>query len=460
MIPLRENELQYLNQIYAGQGQSLLILYGQKGIGKTRLILDFAKGKEVFYFHAGEGSDRQHRYLMAAQLTSEGFSMESDYPSWEEILGGYFSAGQEGGMEKKVLIIDEFDSLIRSDSDFMEMLSTIPARVCMQYMIVLCSSEVGFVENQLVSKIGKAAFSISGFLKVRPLSFDALSGVFSNYSKVEKVITYSILGGVPGLWKYFDPALSLKQNLTTHLLDPGCSLYDEGSRIVMDHVREGGVYYSILSALGEGRDKLGDIYDHTEFSRAKISVYLKNLMEIEAVEKVFSIDVRGRDTQRKGIYRISNPFLRFWFRFLYPHMSQLALKSPDAFYEQYIKGELERFAAPAFSQLVFEYMQSLALADELDIDVEEEGVFDGKDGYIDYLAFDEHRMGAVAAFACFEMPYMPYEVYERALLTLAGAKVKPDRIYLFARDGFDEKISLEAKMKDELELICMEDWME
>ena len=265
------------------------------------------------------------------------------------------------------------------------------------------------------------------------------------------------MGGIPGLWKYFDPAIPLKQNICRNILCSDAFLFDEGSRYVRDAVRECGVYYSILSALAGGHDKLGDIYQHTGFSRAKISVYLKNLMELEIVEKVFSIDTRGRDMQRKGIYRISNHYVDFWFRFLYPHYSMTQTMSPEAFFEKYIMLQLQDFCAPYFSQICRDYMDNLAAARGFGFEVEQSGVFDGKDGYIDYLAVDEEEEHCVAAFCCYDKPYMTYEFYENAMKTLAGAKAEPDILFLFAREGFDEKVSLEAKVRGDVRLLPMRD---
>lgn len=75
-----------------------------------------------------------------------------------------------------------------------------------------------------------------------------------------------------------------------------------------EELRETAVYDTILATLADGRHgKLNDMYAHTGFSRAKISVYLKNLMELELVEKVLP-----------GTYEICNAFVRFYFCFLFP----------------------------------------------------------------------------------------------------------------------------------------------
>ena len=51
-------------------------------------------------------------------------------------------------------------------------------------------------------------------------------------------------------------------------------------------------------------------------------IYLKNLMELELVEKVLP-----------GTYEISNSFIRFYFRFLFPHQTAWRRDNGRAFYE-------------------------------------------------------------------------------------------------------------------------------
>ena len=50
-----------------------------------------------------------------------------------------------------------------------------------------------------------------------------------------------------------------------------------------------------------GKNKLNDIHEYTGYGRDKISVYLKNLIAREIVEKIFSYDVFGNENTRKGL---------------------------------------------------------------------------------------------------------------------------------------------------------------
>lgn len=83
---------------------------------------------------------------------------------------------------------------------------------------------------------------------------------------------------------------------------------------------------SILVNMAAGKNRLNDLYACTGFSRAKISVYLKNLMEIDLVEKV-----------ETGTCRITKPHVRFYFLFIFPHLTILEKEGPKSFYEEVIE---------------------------------------------------------------------------------------------------------------------------
>ena len=46
----RTSELNYLNAFYDSEGSQLLVVYGQKNIGKTSLLKEFVKGKPYHYY--------------------------------------------------------------------------------------------------------------------------------------------------------------------------------------------------------------------------------------------------------------------------------------------------------------------------------------------------------------------------------------------------------------------------
>jgi len=329
----RTSELNYLNTFYDSEGSQLLVVYGQRNIGKTSLLKEFVKGKPYHYYCARSASEREQTYEWGRELRNLTGNLP-EYPSYAEIFEGI----SENGSGKMVMIVDEFQHAVKSGNAFMkDLVSFVRERgKHREILVVLLSSSTGWVENSMVTRIGEAAYALSGFLKIKELPFEEMRRFFSKFSAEECVEAYAILGGFPGLWTQFDDALSIKENICRFILNPHTYLQEEGLRTVAEELRETAVYHTILASIASGRHKLNDLYRHTGFSRAKISVYLKNLMELELVEKVFSYDTEGKANTQKGIYRIRNHFVHFYFRFLYPNRSALALKSVDEFYEEHI----------------------------------------------------------------------------------------------------------------------------
>ena len=91
--------------------------------------------------------------------------------------------------------------------------SIIPAVVeYRQVLVLLVSNDVNWVENSMVASLGNLAANIAGFRKIKPLPFSALRSFYPKMSYKDAVLTYSVLGGQTGLWRYFDDSLSFKEN--------------------------------------------------------------------------------------------------------------------------------------------------------------------------------------------------------------------------------------------------------
>ena len=52
MLSGRIAELQYLDQYYEKAGSQILVVYGQKHIGKTTLLKEFAENRQSHYYLA------------------------------------------------------------------------------------------------------------------------------------------------------------------------------------------------------------------------------------------------------------------------------------------------------------------------------------------------------------------------------------------------------------------------
>lgn len=453
MLLGRSAELKQLNHYYDREGSQIVVVYGQKNIGKTALVKEFSQGKPMSYYMARSCSEREQVYQWGCELGDEGIKALK-YPTYEEI----FTAITEGQTGKKIIVIDEFQNMLKAGSTFMKELVSFVHKQWNrgQVLVILCSSSVGWVENSMIKKIGEAAYELSGLLKIKELKFKDCMDFFPGFSKMQCIEAYAILGGLPGLWVHFNDKLSIKENIVRNILAKEGALFYEAERLLTEELRETAVYNTILASIASGNYKLNDLYLHTGFSRAKISVYLKNLMELELVEKVFSYDTEGHANVQKGIYRICNRFVHFYYKFMYPHMSSLQFEGTNAFYLSFIDGGLKSHVAEYFKNVCMEHMEELNEMGLLPFMFDRAGEWVGKVGNIDIIVQDEDA-NTLLALCNYDKPMMTYDDYEKLLYCAKKARLDAEYVFLYSVGRFDEKLNLEAKVKKNLTLVSMQE---
>lgn len=453
MLIGRTAELKHLNNYYDQNGSQIMVVYGQRGGGKTQLLNTFVEDKPHYYYMARSASEREQQYQWGRELGKMDIKLPK-YPSFKQI----FESVTENHSGKGVIIIDEFQNIVKSSDNFMKDLISFVHSFWQSknVMVILSSSSIGWIENSMINKIGEAAYELSSFLKVKELSFEQICEYFPGFSMEQCIETYAVLGGMPYLWEFFNDKTSVKENIVRNILDSHSSLRFEGQKIVEEELRETNVYNTILASIAAGNHKLNDLFIHTDFSRAKISVYLKNLMELELVEKVFSYDTDGKENTQKGIYRISNHFVDFYFSYIYPNMTDYQVLSSVDFYKKHIGPTFRTYVAEYFKTVCRQHIEKLNKWGQLPIKIEKIGEWVGKLGNIDVIGQDAEGH-TIVSICNWDKPMMRYDDYEWLLYCCNEAKIEVDYIYLFSVRRFDEKLNLEAKVKTNLKLFSLED---
>ena len=450
MIQERSVEYEYLRGFYNREENQIVILYGDRNSGISEFVKDFLKGMDYFYYLARPCSNEE-------QLVQWKNELKDELPKGTEFKSGYvgiISAMLNQKCEKRVIVVDEFQNIVRSSADFIETLIGITGDKWnnQPVLFLLVTKSSYWVENLMVEKLGKSAYEISGLIKLNELKFLNIVRHFKNYELRDCVEAYSILGGYKELWEKFDDSLRIAENVCRSILTEGSPLYEYGMRILPEELREPAVYYTILSALSAGREKLNDIYKYTGFSRAKISVYLKNLITLGIVRKVDSYGTACRENAQKGIYRISHPFTAFWFRFVFNHLSMLRLMSPEKFYQKYIAPGFNEYTARYFTEVCSEYLELMNRMGKLSFRFTRKGSWIGKVGNIDIIAQDEEGH-TLCGFCSYEKNRMSYEDYEWFMFCVSQARLKVNDYFLFSSGDFDERIIQAAEEKGNVYLI-------
>ncbi len=449
----RNNELKQLTETYESEGNKAIVLYGRYGMGKTTLALEFTKNLPYVYYSARELSEQEQLLCFTGEAGTSCDTKDVAYSYYR-----CFKQAIERNAEKKtVFVIDEFQYMISAGEGFKNALVSLmkDGDTEGKIMFLLLSSSVNWVENSMVDDMGNAARILAGILKLRELAFVELLDRFPKMPIENTIYAEGILGGVPGLLDYWSEKLDVRENIMRLFLMKRGLLRNEAERFLKTELRELPAYNAILATLAAGNWKLNDIYARTGFSRAKISVYLKNLICLDIVEKVFSMETGSHDDVKKGMYCIKDNYLCFWYRYVFPNLSMLDRGMEKEVYDNIVAFDIDNYMRERYAGVCFEYMKLMSDLGKLGRKYDKWGRWYGKAGDIDVIGRDDegHTIVAFCSFKSTPMNSGELRKY-RELMRIAG--ISSDETYIFAKSGFGQDIKVAAAY-DRIKLINMDE---
>ncbi len=444
-------EQKKLQGIYEQEGNQIVVLYGRTDSGKEQVVSDFISDKKFFYYRARETSARHQCEMMGKEISRK-FDVRLQKYTYDE----YFNRIKSGDPTKFVLVIDEFQLLVKKDPAFLESIKKLKAKRLYPgpVMIVLCSSSIAWTEQDFQGGELSAGIKINAYIKMEELHFVEVVHAFPNFQVRDCVQIYGIIGGVVDYINRWNPRRSLKENVCKLILTNGGYLFHGAEALISSELREPAVYNAILAAIAAGYNKLNDLYLVTGFSRAKISVYMKNLSYFDIIEKVVSFETGGWENAKKGMYQIKDTFVNFWYRFVFPHLSDLYLLNSEKFYERYIEPDLDSYLSRYFRNVCMEYLLLLNQMNKLPFVLTKMGTWIGKTGNIDIIAHNTARENLVG-MCNWDKPAFTLDMCKELFASMEKAKITSKHCYLFSAKAFAPELIKAAEEDDRLELIDM-----
>jgi AAA+ ATPase superfamily predicted ATPase len=315
----REREIAILQSEWESAQARMLILYGRRRVGKTRLVthwINDVTSRSLYWVAEPTSSIDQLRSFSQALFGFESNSPvpeDFSYGSWAQ---AFEQAARVAKYERFALVLDEFTYLIALKQGIAGILQNAWDHQLKNsnIFLIISGSHVGMMERGVLSYQVPLYGRATSKLHLQPLPFKTTKGMFPNYKADERVTLYAIFGGIPAYWERFDPNLSLDRNIKQHLLGDANLNEDEPRLLLQDFVSDLHNYASILRAIAYGCRTPKEIASAAGLNERHISMYLSNLLQTGFVER--RVPVTEASTSRQGRHHITDPFLRFHYRFL------------------------------------------------------------------------------------------------------------------------------------------------
>lgn len=319
----REQEMQTLQSEYNRKGSSLVVLYGRRRVGKTTLISEFIKDKTALFFLASEESEIQNRNLFkekVADFVDNDILRNSDIKSWDTLFKAIV---EKEFTTKPVIVIDEFQYLGKTNEAFPSIFQRIWEELLKDksIMVILCGSLISMMESQTLAYSSPLYGRRTAQIRLKQIPFKYYGEFFPAKSYKELIETYAITGGVPKYIELFSDENDIVESIQKCILNRSGYLYNEPYFLLQQEVTEIGTYFSIIKAIAAGNSKLSAIAAVLETKATGLTKYLKTLIDLDIVEREVPVTEPNPEKSKKGLYKIKDNYLRFWFAFVYPNIS-------------------------------------------------------------------------------------------------------------------------------------------
>lgn len=352
----RNHELGRLEQWWDSDERMPVNLYGRRRVGKSWLFRRFAHGKPAVLLVAERLAEGAQLSRFAEQLAPH-LGVTPDLPD----VAALFRSLLRLARDRKVLaVIDEFPWLLGTTSKQIEhTLSSIQAvleeeRDDSRLKLVVCGSAVAQMEALQSERNPLHGRLIP--LELRPLPFARASLLLDAHHAQDRFVRFAIAGGMP---RYL-AALSggtLRDRVCDQLLRPDAPLWNEGRTIVQQELREPAMHFAVLEQLATGEKQVGELANALRVGSSPVSKYLAQLSELRLVRK--DLPLGAAPNERGSHWVLDDPFLRFWFRFVFPYQADLeaGLAAADLF-DAEIGPALTSQVAPVFEELCREHVRA------------------------------------------------------------------------------------------------------
>ncbi|QOS12696.1 DUF234 domain protein [Haloferax gibbonsii] len=450
----RTEELTRLHSLYESERAELAIVFGRRRLGKTALVKQsLAEYDDAIVYQAKQKTRalQLEQFIDVAADTYPGLSRIRE--DWESVLG--YLADQDA-----IVVLDEFPYLVEQDESLPSVLQALFDHELddAESTFVLVGSSISMMEEAALLGNSPLYGRSSLKLDIRQLPFDAAMEFFDEtYSPTERVLTWSVFGGVPYYLEEVAPDAPLGANIHRTILSRHGTLHNEPDYVLRMELTEPTRYFSILEAIAGGNTSRNEIAGTTGIAYNQLSKYLNRLSRLRLIDQHVPI-TEQKTRSKRSRYRIRDPFFRFWFHFVYGSDGQYDALGEDAF-ETLIEPALPDFASSSFEALCCRALRELYS----DQTITKTGQWWYGEHEIDVVGFATD--GTLIVGECkFQQSPLGYDAFSSLQQHTAELRWTPDdggsrteSYALFSRSGFTQSVLEVAAERDDVQLFTIDD---
>jgi len=323
----RSAELQKLNDLWQEKSSQLVVIHGKRRVGKTELIKQFIKDGKGIYFLADKRTHKE-QLLEFARVVGNYFNDEFvTNKGFDDWLEAFTYLKGKAKSQRFVVALDEYPYLIETDpatSSIFQKIWDEQIKSTNMYLI-LCGSSMSMMESELLSYKAPLYGRLTGQLLIESMNYIAAQKFFPNKNFLSFMSFYSITGGMPAYMEQFAKFSTATQAVEKLCWDKQGLYHNEVNTTLKQELRTPNNYFAILKAIAWGKTQTNKIASTTGLEPQLVNKYMDTLVRLQFVKREVPVTEDKPHKSRKGIYILTENFVRFWFQYIYAFNSDLEI---------------------------------------------------------------------------------------------------------------------------------------
>ncbi len=337
----RKIELEVLNRNrkQAEKTACFTVMVGRRRIGKTALLLESVKKRKYLYLFVARTTEP----LLCAQFQKEaenalGLKIYGTITSFRDLFEQLLVFA-----EKKhfTLIIDEFQEFEKVNpaifSEIQHLWDKYKGKAKINF--IACGSIYSLMMKIFEDKKEPLFGRLTSKILLKPFPISVMKEILNDYNKKYKpedlLCMYMLTGGVA---KYITLLMEARATTASKMIDMATAFdspfLGEGRELLVSEFgKEYGTYFSILQLIASGKNTQAEIDSIIEKNTGAYLVNLEHDYCLISKHKPMFSKPESRSTR----WILSDNYLRFWFRFIYPNQSLIESNRNELLKEYVVK---------------------------------------------------------------------------------------------------------------------------
>jgi AAA+ ATPase superfamily predicted ATPase len=311
----REQEMERLVRLMHERKGGFAAIWGRRRIGKSELLKEWCRRFDGLYSVADQSVSAVQRSSFALALSGRfvGFA-DVAYPSWKalfEALSRRAAAEDWHGP----LVMDEFPYWVEADESMPSILQNwVDGEKGRGGIVCAIAGSVQHMMQGLVLDSDSPLYGrVDEKIKLLPIDIGYVKEALNIETDIGAVKAYSVWGGVPRYWVAAERFGSdIDRALDELAFNPLGIFHEEPASLLQSEIPNAISLKPYLDVIGLGANRASEIAGRLGVPATALARPLARLIEIGLIKREIPFG-ESENNSKKSLYRLSDPFCRFWF---------------------------------------------------------------------------------------------------------------------------------------------------